>query len=127
MALATGRWSDQRVERLIGRLLRAGVFISAAVAVVGGILYLVRFGSETADYRTFRGVPHGLDSVSGVVTGAAGLHGRWIIQLGLLLLIATPVARVALSLVAFALQRDRTYVAITAVVLSLLIFSLIGG
>jgi uncharacterized membrane protein len=120
VAVPTGRWSDQQVERLIGRLLQTGVVIS-------GILYLIRFGSDAADYRTFHGVPDGLNSVSGVLSGAAGLHSRWIIQLGLLLLIATPVARVALSLVAFALQRDRTYVAITALVLSLLIFSLIGG
>jgi uncharacterized membrane protein len=124
---ARGRWSDDEVERLIGRLLRIGVVVSAGVAVIGGVLYLVRFGSETADYGTFHGVPDGLNSVSGVLTGAAGLHSRWIVQLGLLLLIATPVARVALSLVAFALQRDRTYVAISALVLSLLIFSLVGG
>jgi uncharacterized membrane protein len=124
---ARGRWSDQEVERLIGRLLRTGVVISAGVAVVGGVLYLIRFGSEAADYGTFHGVPEGLSSVRGVLSGAAGLHSRWIIQLGLLLLIATPVARVALSLFAFALQRDRTYVAITALVLSLLLFSLVGG
>jgi uncharacterized membrane protein len=127
VAVPTGRWSDQQVERLIGRLLQTGVVISAVVAFIGGILYLIRFGSDAADYRTFHGVPDGLNSVSGVLSGAAGLHSRWIIQLGLLLLIATPVARVALSLVAFALQRDRTYVAITALVLSLLVFSLIGG
>jgi uncharacterized membrane protein len=50
-----------------------------------------------------------------------------VIQLGLLLLIATPVARVAMSLVAFILQRDRVYVVVTLIVLAVLIFSLTGG
>jgi uncharacterized membrane protein len=54
-------------------------------------------------------------------------RGRGIIQLGLLLLIATPIARVALSVVAFAIQRDRLYVVATLVVLAVLMYSLTGG
>jgi uncharacterized membrane protein len=46
------------------------------------------------------------------------------VQLGVILLIATPVARVALTLVAFAVQRDRIYVALTAVVLIVLLYGL---
>jgi uncharacterized membrane protein len=126
----TGRpqpWTDHQVEQFIGRLLRAGVILSAVVVLVGGIVYLVRYGSIPADYGTFRGVPDGLDSVHGVVGGALELRSRWVVQLGLLLLIATPIARVGLSLAAFARQRDGTYVAITALVLALLLFSLLGG
>jgi uncharacterized membrane protein len=48
-------------------------------------------------------------------------------QLGLLLLIATPVARVAFSVFAFALQRDRLYVVVTLAVLGVLAFSMTGG
>jgi uncharacterized membrane protein len=44
----------------------------------------------------------------------------------LLLLILTPVARVAFSVAAFALERDWTYVAITLIVLAVLIYSLAG-
>jgi uncharacterized membrane protein len=54
-------------------------------------------------------------------------RGRGIIQLGLLLLIATPIARVALSVVAFAIQRDRLYVVATLIVLAVLMYSLTGG
>jgi uncharacterized membrane protein len=115
------------VEQFIGRLLQGGVVLSAVVALVGGAVYLSRYGSMPAHYRTFHGVPDGLDSVKGVVAGAFGLRSRWVIQFGLLLLIATPVARVALSLIAFAQQRDRAYVVITAIVLGLLLFSLFGG
>ena len=66
-------------------------------------------------------------TVSGIIRGTASFHGRNIIQLGLLLLIATPVARVAFSVVAFALERDRLYVVITLIVLAVLLFSLAGG
>jgi uncharacterized membrane protein len=125
--VGSGRWSDHEVEQFIGRLLQAGVLLSAVVALVGGAVYLSRYGSAPAHYRTFRGVPDGLDSVSGVVGGALALRSRWVIQFGLLLLIATPIARVALSLVAFARQGDRTYVVITAIVLAALLFGLFGG
>jgi uncharacterized membrane protein len=50
-----------------------------------------------------------------------------VIQLGLILLIATPVARVALSLLAFAVQKDKMYVVVTAIVLGLLVYSLFFG
>jgi uncharacterized membrane protein len=122
-----GRWSDHEVEQFIGRLLQGGVVLSAVVALIGGTVYLYRYGATPAHYHTFRGVPDGLDSVKGVVSGALALRSRWVIQFGLLLLIATPVARVALSLIAFAQQRDRTYVVITAIVLGLLLFSLFGS
>jgi uncharacterized membrane protein len=121
------RWSDHEVEQFIGRLLQAGVVLSAVVALVGGAVYLYRYGATPAHYHTFRGVPDGLDSVKGVLAGTFALRSRWIIQFGLLLLIATPIARVALSLIAFAQQRDRTYVVITAIVLGVLLFSLFGS
>jgi uncharacterized membrane protein len=65
--------------------------------------------------------------MSGIVKDALAFRGRGLIQLGLLLLIATPVARVAFSAVAFAIQRDRLYVAVTLIVLAVLIYSLTGG
>ncbi len=120
-------WNDERVESIVGALLRAGVMIAASIVVVGGILYLVRYGFDPVHYSVFRGEPSDLRTVPGIIRGAAALHRRAIIQLGLLLLIATPVARVAFSVVAFALQRDRTYVAITLIVLAILLYSLSGG
>lgn len=119
-------WNDERVEQWVGALLRAGVIVAAIVAIIGGAFYVIRYGSVKVDYSSFHGVPAGLNSVHGVVAGALTLHSRWIIQLGLLLLIATPVARVALSLTAFSLQRDRTYIVVTGIVLGLLLYSLLG-
>jgi uncharacterized membrane protein len=77
--------------------------------------------------RRLAGEPTDLRSVSGIVTDALSLQARGIIQLGLLLLVATPVARVAFSAFAFAQQRDRTYVMVTLGVLAVLVYSLVGG
>ncbi len=120
------RWSDEQVELFIGNLLRYGVMTAAAVAFAGGVIVLIHHGAATADYRQFAGEPAALKSITGVVAGAARLDGRAVIQLGLLLLIATPIARVAFSLVAFVRQHDRMYTVITGIVLALLLYSLLG-
>jgi uncharacterized membrane protein len=99
-------WTDQQVEQIVGTLLRAGVILAASVVLLGGVLYLARLGTSPPDYRVFRGEPADLRSIAGILRDARSVDGRGIIQLGLLLLIATPVARVAFSLVAFARQRD---------------------
>jgi uncharacterized membrane protein len=119
--------SDHAIEQVIGRLLQIGVLISALVVVVGGVALLIRHGAVPADFRTFRGEPSELSTLGGIVRGARRLDSAAIIQLGLVLLIATPVMRVALTLVAFWMQRDRLYVYITAFVLTLLVYSLLWG
>jgi uncharacterized membrane protein len=121
------RWTDQRVDAIIGTLLRVGVILAAAVVLSGGGLYLAQHGSTVPDYRVFHGEPAYLRGVSGIVKAARALDGRGLIQLGLLLLLATPIARVAFSVVAFTLQRDRTYVVVTLIVLAVLLYSLGSG
>jgi uncharacterized membrane protein len=120
-------WTDKRIENILGNLLRAGVVFSAVIVLCGGLVYLVRHGRAPADYRVFRGEPSELRSVPGVVRDALDLSGRSIIQLGLLFLIATPVARVIFSIWGFAAERDRMYVIFTVIVLAILIFSLVGS
>jgi uncharacterized membrane protein len=119
--------ADQRLQILMGTLLRAGVTLSAALVLAGGLLYLDKYGQGVPEYRVFRGEPSELRHVSGVVTDARALQARGVIQLGLLILIATPIARVLFSVVAFAAERDWLYLAVTLVVLGLLIFSASGG
>jgi uncharacterized membrane protein len=121
------RWTDQRVETIIANLLRAGVIAAAGIVAVGAAIFFVRHGHEIPHYSLFVGEPDELRTISGILQRSASFHGRNIIQLGLLILIATPVARVAFSVVAFALERDRLYVGITLVVLAVLLFSLAGG
>lgn len=108
-------------------VLRTGVLLSALVVLAGGIYYLIRHGAEMADYGRFRGQPAIDRKLGQVLRGAVDLRARSIIQAGILLLIATPIARVAFSLVGFALERDGEYVAITAIVLAVLLYSLISG
>lgn len=81
---------------------RVGVTLAAAVVLFGGGVYLLRHGREVPQFNVFKGEPTNLRTVPGVVKEVLDFRGRGIIQLGLLLLIATPVARVAFSLVAFA-------------------------
>jgi uncharacterized membrane protein len=115
------------MEELIGTLLRVGVTLAAAVVLFGGTVYLVRHGLAAPRYHVFVGEPTDLRTLSGIVKDALAFQGRGLIQLGLLLLIATPIARVAFSVAAFALQRDRLYVVVTLIVLAVLIYSLTGG
>jgi uncharacterized membrane protein len=119
--------TDRRLEQFLGNLPRAGVMLSAAVVLAGGIVYLVRHGGAVPDYRGFRGEPADLRHMRQIVGDAISLRGRGLIQLGLLLLVATPVARVAFSLVGFAIERDRIYVVATLIVLAVLIYGLAGG
>ncbi len=127
MPKQNSRWTDRQIELIIGKLLRIGVILAAFVVFAGGIYYLAYYGASSPDYRVFRGEPTDLRHVRGIVQDAFALHSRGLIQLGLLLLIATPVARVAFSILAFAVQRDRVYVVVTIIVLSVLMFSLAGG
>ena len=120
-------WDDQRIEVIIGTLLRTGVILAAAVVLIGGMLYPVRHGHEVPNYTTFHGEPEGLKSVSDIVHGALGRGASAIIQLGLLLLIATPVARVIFSAIAFAIEHDYMYVVITLIVLGVLLYSLLAS
>ena len=116
--------TDHSLERIIANLLRTGVLLSASVVLLGGICFLMRHGDEPANYRSFQPAPAQYRSVHGVLAGVTQKDWRAVIQLGLLLLIATPIARAALSLVAFWMERDRTYVVITAIVLAILLCSL---
>ncbi|HXP45582.1 MAG TPA: DUF1634 domain-containing protein [Candidatus Acidoferrales bacterium] len=117
-------WTDQRIENILGNLLRAGVLLSALVVLIGGVIYLLRHGHSPMDLHVFRGEPADLRGVRGIMRDTVALRGRGIIQLGLLLLIATPVARVAFSIFGFAEERDLTYVVFTLIVFSILLYSL---
>ena len=124
---ATRNWTDKTIEEIVGNLLRTGVSLSAFVVSVGAVIYLVRHGRSPADYRVFRGEPSDLKNLSGIVREAYGFRGRGIIQFGLLLLIATPVVRVAFSIWGFAAEEDRMYMIFTGIVLVVLLYSLLGS
>ncbi|HTI64186.1 MAG TPA: DUF1634 domain-containing protein [Gemmatimonadaceae bacterium] len=127
MTETSSRISEHEIEQVIGRLLQFGVLLAAAVTLVGGVMLLLHHGSTAVSYSTFQGEPAYLRSLRAIVTAAFAGDAMAVVQLGLLLLIATPVARVAFTLVAFALQRDRLYVLVTTIVLALLLYGLVFG
>ena len=120
------RWTDLDVARAVSGILRGGLLLAALVAAIGGAVYLLHHGNDVVAYRAFMGEPERLRSIGGILRGMTRGEAQAIIQLGLVLLIATPVARVALSLIGFYLERDRKYLAITGLVLLILLFSLFG-
>jgi uncharacterized membrane protein len=117
-------WDDQRMDQLIGLILRAGVLLATALVLGGEVIHLARHASERPDFSAFAAAPTGLGELLRLGREAPG---RGLIELGLLVLVATPVARVAFSVLAFAAQRDWVYVAVTVVVLALLGASLASG
>jgi len=125
--MSTERLSDHTVEQLVGRLLQIGVAVSAFVVLLGGILVLRQHGHEIPVYTPFRGEPEAIRTLAGIVQGTVGLDPRSIVQFGLLLLISTPILRVAFTLVAFLIQKDRLYIVVTSIVLVLLLYGLISG
>jgi uncharacterized membrane protein len=128
MAGAKIAWTDELLERLIGRLLRVGVIAAALMVVAGAILHLARHGHEPPpDRHTFSRIAAEYRRPVLMFRAACAGSGRALIQLGVLLLIATPIARVALSACFFARQRDRTYLVITSLVLAILLLSFAFG
>jgi uncharacterized membrane protein len=126
-------WTDERLDQLLGNLLRFGVLLAALVVSVGGIVYLAqRGGQPMPDYGKFGGEPVEslekpveLRSLAGIWEAVWSGESRGIIQLGIILLIGTPIARVVFSIFAFAMQRDTLYVVVTVVVLVILLYSLL--
>ena len=116
-----------RGAKALGNLLRAGVTLAVLVVLAGGALYLARHGGEHMTLHVFHGEPADLRTIGGIWAGLGSGSARAIIQFGLLLLIATPVARVIGAAAVFARDRDWLYMGIAGVVLALLTYSLMFG
>ena len=115
----------RRLEIIIGQLLRTGVLLAAAIVFIGGTLYLVQQKAVPVNYKTFAAGGPEVRTLPGIVRSALHLESEGLIQLGLLMLIATPVSRVVLAVVGFALERDRTYTIVSLIVLIILVLSLL--
>lgn len=121
------RLDDTRMDAMMGNLLRVGVLTSSLVVLLGGVVFLVRQGQTMPHDRVFHGEPSDLRKFREIFEYAWTGSGRGIIQVGILLLLATPVARVAFSVFAFLAQRDFKYVVITLIVLGALLSSMFGA
>lgn len=134
-AEATARAEERvhKVELLISNLLRTGVILSLILFFCGTIISFAQHPEFFSDRSFFAHsdlpaprtpIPQ---SLSQVAAGLAAFRGEAIVSLGILLLIATPVIRVGVSILAFIYQRDWLYTFITATVFSLLLLSFVLG
>jgi uncharacterized membrane protein len=119
-------WTDRQVDVILSRLLRIGLLLSAALVAAGAAVFLARHGGDTAAYGVFREGPRAYREIGGILRETASFRGRGLIMAGLMLLIATPIGRVAFSVLAFLRQRDRVFVAVTLTVLAILLVSVFG-
>jgi uncharacterized membrane protein len=119
------------IELLISNLLRFGVITSLLVVVAGTIVSFMHHPDYFSQAPALeRAVAPGAAFPHSIAAVWRGLHedsGQAIVVAGLLLLIATPVMRVAVSIFAFGFEHDRRYVVITSIVLALLILSFVLG
>ncbi len=126
-------WGERDVEQYIGKLLRYGVILACLITTFGGIIYLIQQHGEMPDYKAvpsgqfFPGVEHDLRELNTIIPRVLDFNGAAIIQLGVIVLIATPILRVAFSAVSFLIEKDYMYVLITLIVLSIIIANMILG
>ncbi len=130
MKLGKNEDLDSKVDfnAIIGNVLRFGVTISAVLIGVGVIMILV--GDKSANFPTSLSAliksDYGRPTLNFVKlgTGVVAFNPIAIIELGLLILLATPIVRVAASILLFAAEKDMIYVALTVFVLAVLLFSI---
>lgn len=119
---------EKNFQNIIGNLLRYGVWISLAVAFIGGIVYLMHHGNEIEDYSVFKENDKNIfEVITSVYNGLIQRKGDSIIFSGIILLFLTPVFRVILSLFSFLLEKDYLYVVITTIVIGIIILSISFG
>jgi uncharacterized membrane protein len=120
-------FKDKDMQGIIGWVLRLGVVISMCIVFVGGVIYLFRHGREVADHHTFTGIPQFIRTAGGIFKGVFTIRGQAIIQMGIALLIATPILRIVFAIIGFALEKDRLYVFISLIVLAIIFASMLSG
>ena len=119
--------TDKDIQSLVGNLLRAGVYISMGIVVLGGVIFLYEHGTEKIDYAEFSFNKVSLKTVEAIFANVLTFKGAAVVLFGLLMLIFTPIARVLMAVVSFFLEKDYLYVIIGLVVLAIIMASLGGG
>ena len=126
-------WIERDVELYIGKLLRYGVTLSCIITLIGGVFYIVQHQGVAIDYKPipsgqpFPGVAEYLRELSTILPRVLALDGAAIIQLGVVVLIATPVIRVIFSAFSFLIEKDYLYVTITLIVLAIILANMFLG
>lgn len=123
--------SLQNMEIVVSAVLQAGVIVSSVIILSGITLFFIHAHQAPALQNSYRryssanySFPHTLAALKSSVFAGSG---SGLIELGVLLLILTPVLRVATSILLFRRQRDRPMTLVTLFVLVVLIGSFILG
>jgi uncharacterized membrane protein len=128
MKKAKSLLGDRDIEVIVGTLLRYGVMTASAIVLLGGLYFLFQHGqAPVPSYHRFFGESIGYTTFSGILHGAFAFQAKAIIQLGVMVLIATPILRILFSLIGFTIEKDRLYIVITLVVLCVIMLSTFGG
>ena len=121
------KFKDTDIQSLIGKVLRGGMILSMSIVIFGGIFFIYRHGHSIPNYKVFNGIPPFLQNLNSLVHAAYNWKGQAIIQLGIMLLIATPILRVVFSTLGFILEKDYLYVGISLLVLLIIFASMMSG
>jgi uncharacterized membrane protein len=119
--------NEDSMRNIMGTILRVGVLSAAFIVVFGGLLFFFQHKGEFTDYTAFKEEPARLREMFPIIRDALNLKSKAVIQMGLLILIATPVVRVLFSLIGFLIEKDWIYIVITFIVLMILLMSLFGS
>jgi uncharacterized membrane protein len=119
--------SEAQAEEIMSNVLRWGILATSLIVLIGAVIFLFREGFEIPDYSHFDGNQTEFNTLSVIFSEALSFHGRGIIQFGLLLLICVPIVRVAVSIYTFAMQSDITYVIVSIIVLTVLVYSFVSS
>lgn len=125
-------WGERDVEQYIGKLLRYGVMLSCAITLFGGVIYLFQHQGVMVDYSPVpTGMVFGVDDylreLNTILPRMLDFDGAAIVQFGVLVLIATPIIRVAFSAFSFLIEKDYLYVVITLIVLAIIMANMLLG
>jgi uncharacterized membrane protein len=119
--------TDKQLESAIADMRRFGVLLASIVVIVGGGMYLRHPSMALPDYAHFHVTPMSPRTVAGVLRGVLQFDPNSVIELGILILIATPVARVIFCIIGFSRQRDGLYIGVSTTALIILTYSLSRG
>lgn len=118
-------FGDKDLQSFIGNLLRLGVIIAMTIVLAGLIIFLFQYGRDIAHYEQFDKTA--TFHISEFYTKLKHGDSKAIMELGIIALIATPIARVLFTMIGFWLEKDRMYTIIALIVLCIIAFSLMFG
>jgi len=122
--LIINRSGDRDIQLILGTLLRVGIVSSMSIVFVGALVYLSFHYKDVVNYSRFDPAQAPKGSIGKILSGLTTGSGESVIQMGILLLIFTPVLRVLFSVFGFLIERDYLYVSIGIFVLAVILFGL---